>query len=158
MYSNFQYEWLYWDNLPVRVWFVRNNVLYFGDKYGNICTFRTDDDENRFKDNESNIHAEWNSVILDLSSSTHKKNIKRVSITSDAINAKLVVGYRLKKGEKQVLSKVYINSTFPKTIMIRKKAKKLSFFSLYVENNDNTAMNFSNITVAYTTGSYYKGD
>ena len=158
MYSNFQYEWLYWDNLPVRVWFVRNNVLYFGDKYGNICTFRTDDDENRFKDNESNIHAEWNSVILDLSSTTHKKNIKRVSITSDAINAKLVVGYRLKKGEKQVLSKVYINSTFPKTIMIRKKAKKLSFFSLYVENNDNTAMNFSNITVAYTTGSYYKGD
>ena len=81
-----------------------------------------------------------------------------MSITSDAINAKLVVGYRLKKGEKQVLSKVYINSTFPKTIMIRKKAKKLSFFSLYVENNDNTAMNFSNITVAYTTGSYYKGD
>ena len=158
MYSNFQYEWLYWDNLPVRVWFVRNNVLYFGDKYGNICTFRTDDDENRFKDNDTNIHTEWNSVILDLSSTTHKKNIKRVSITSDTTNAKLVVGYRLKKGEKQVLSKVYINSTFPKTIMIRKKAKKLSFFSLYVENNDNTAMNFSNITVAYTTGSYYKGD
>ena len=158
MYSNYQYEWLFWSNIPVRVWFVRNNVLYFGDKYGNICTFRDNADVNRFKDDLSNVEAEWNSIILDLNKPANKKNIKRVSITSNAVNAKLVVGYKLKKGLKQVLSKVYVNNTFPKTIMIRKKAKKLSFFSLYIENNENTAMNFSNICVIYTMGSYYKGD
>ena len=158
MYSNYQYEWLFWNNLPVRIWFVRNNVLYFGDKYGNICTFRDNNDEDRFKDNTNNVEAEWTSVILDLNKPAHKKNIKRVSITSNATNAKLVVGYKLKKGTKQVLSKIYVDNTFPRTIMIRKKAKKLSFFSLYVENNENAAMNFSNICVIYTVGSYYKGD
>ena len=54
--------------------------------------------------------------------------------------------------------KEYINSTYPKTTMIRKKAKKLSFFSLYIENKENSNMNFNAICVVYTVGSYYKGD
>lgn len=157
-YSNYQYEWYYWNNLPVRVWFVRNNVLYFGDKYGNICTFRDNDDVNRFKDNTEIVKAEWTSAILDLNSLTHKKNIKRVSVMTSSNNSSLVVGYKLKNGIKTVLSKVYENSTFPKTIMIRKKAKKLSFFSLYVENKENSNMSFNTISVVYTVGSYYKGD
>ncbi len=157
-YSNYQYEWYYWNNLPVRVWFVRNNVLYFGDKYGNICTFRDNDDVNRFKDNIEIVKAEWTSAILDLNSLTHKKNIKRVSVMTSSNNSSLVVGYKLKNGIKTVLSKVYENSTFPKTIMIRKKAKKLSFFSLYVENKENSNMSFNSASVVYTVGSYYKGD
>ena len=69
-----------------------------------------------------------------------------------------MVGYRLKGGSKQVLTKVYVNSTYPKTTIIRKKAKKLSFFSLYIENKDDTNMSFNTICVIYTVGSYYKGD
>lgn len=157
-YSNYQYEWYYWTNLPVRVWFVWNNELYFGDKYGNICKFRDNNDVNRFKDNTDNVEAEWNSAILDLNSASKKKNIKRVAIESNPTNSKLEVGYRLKGGDKQVLSKEYINSTYPKTTMIRKKAKKLSFFSLYVANDEASNMNFNSICVVYTIGSYYKGD
>ena len=78
-YSNYQYEWYYWTNLPVRVWFVWNGILYFGDKYGNICKFRDDTDIDRFKDDTKNVEAEWNSIILDLNSPAHKKNIKRVN-------------------------------------------------------------------------------
>lgn len=157
-YSNYQYEWYYWTNLPVRVWFVWNGVLYFGDKYGNICQFRDNDDTNRFKDNNDNVEAEWNSVVLDLNNPANKKNIKRVSISSNPTNSHLTIGYRLKGGDKKVLTKVYTNSTYPKTTMIRKKAKKLSFFSLYVENKENSNMNFNSICVVYTVGSYYKGD
>ncbi len=157
-YSDYQYEWFYWTNLPIRVWFVWNNELYFGDKYGNICKFRENSDVNRFKDNDKNIEAEWNSVILDLNNSANKKNIKRIAISSNPTNSKLTVGYRLKGGDKQVLSKVYTNSIYPKTTMIRKKAKKLSFFSLYIENREDTNMNFNSICVVYTVGSYYKGD
>lgn len=157
-YSNYQYEWFYWINLPVRVWFVWNEELYFGDKYGNICKFRNDNDENRFKDNTSNVEAEWNSVVLDLNNLAHKKNIKRVSLSSNPTNSQLTIGYRLKGGDKQVLTKIYTNSTYPKTTMIRKKAKKLSFFSLYIENKENSNMNFNAICVVYTVGSYYKGD
>lgn len=157
-YSDYQYEWFYWINIPVRVWFVWNNELYFGDKYGNICKFRNDTDTDRFKDADSIVEAEWNSVILDLNRPANKKNIKRVSIASDPSDSKLIIGYRLKNGNKQVLEKIYQNSTYPKTTMIRKKAKKLSFFSLYVENNEATNMNFNSICLVYTIGSYYKGD
>lgn len=157
-YSNYQYEWYYWINLPVKVWFVWNNELYFGDKYGNICKFRNNDDENRFKDNTENVEAEWNSVILDLNKPVNKKNIKRIAIQSNPTTSKLTVGYRLKGGDKQVLSKEYVDSTYPKTTVIRKKAKKLSFFSLYIENYEDTNMNFNSVSVVYTVGSYYKGD
>lgn len=157
-YSNYQYEWYYWTNLPVRVWFVWNGILYFGDKYGNICKFRDDTDIDRFKDDTKNVEAEWNSVILDLNNPAHKKNIKRVSLSSNPTDSHLTIGYRLKGGDKQVLTKIYTNSTYPKTTMIRKKAKKLSFFSLYVENKENSNMNFNAICVVYTVGSYYKGD
>lgn len=157
-YSNYQYEWFYWINLPVRVWFVWNEELYFGDKYGNICKFRNDNDENRFKDNTSNVEAEWNSVVLDLNNPVNKKNIKRVAISSNPTNSQLDIGYRLKNGDKQVLSKIYTNSTYPKTTIIRKKAKKLSFFSLYIENKEDSNMNFNSVSVIYTVGSYYKGD
>lgn len=157
-YSNYQYEWFYWTNLPVRMWFVWNNELYFGDKYGNICKFRDNEDEDRFKDNTENVEAEWNSVVLDLNNMANKKNIKRVAISSNPTTSQLDIGYRLKNGDKQVLSKVYTNSTYPKTTIIRKKAKKLSFFSLYVENKETTNMNFNSICVVYTVGSYYKGD
>lgn len=157
-YSNYQYEWYYWDNIPVRTWFVRNNVLYFGDKSGNICTFRDDTDENRFKDNTTPVSTEWNSIILDLNSLTHKKNIKRVSVSTEAPNSKMTIGYKTKRGEKEVLVKEYNNSSFPKIMMIRKKAKKLSFFSLYVENTEAFNMSFNSLCVVYTIGSYYKGD
>jgi hypothetical protein len=157
-YSDYQYEWFYWTNLPVRIWFVWNDELYFGDKYGNICKFRDDDDIDRFKDDTKNVEAEWNSIILDLNSPAHKKNIKRVALTSNPTNSHLTIGYRLKGGDKQVLTKVYTNSKYPKTTMIRKKAKKLSFFSLYIENKENSNMNFNSVCVVYTVGSYYKGD
>lgn len=157
-YSNYQYEWFYWTNLPVRVWFVWNNELYFGDKYGNICKFRDNNDIDRFKDNTENVEAEWNSIILDLNSPAHKKNIKRVSLSSNPTNSELTIGYRLKGGDKKVLTKVYTNSKYPKTTMIRKKAKKLSFFSLYIENKGNSNMNFNSACVVYTVGSFYKGD
>lgn len=157
-YSNYQYEWFYWTNIPVRIWFVWNNELYFGDKSGNICKFRDNDDIDRFKDDTENVEAEWNSIVLDLNSISRKKNIKRISIASNPSNSQLIVGYRLKGGEKQVLNKTYTNSTFPKTTIIRKKAKKLSFFSLYIENKENSNMNFNSICVVYTVGSYYKGD
>ena len=53
---------------------------------------------------------------------------------------------------------MYIDSTYPKTTIIRKKAKKLSFFSLYIENKEDSNMSFNTICVIYTVGSYYKGD
>lgn len=40
--GSYNYEWWYWDNVPVRVWANIDNTLYFGSADGQICVF---DDE-----------------------------------------------------------------------------------------------------------------
>ena len=40
--GSYNYEWWYWDNVPVRVWANIDNNLYFGTAEGQICVF---DDE-----------------------------------------------------------------------------------------------------------------
>lgn len=37
--DSFNYEWYYWDNMPVRVWCILDDNLYFGTDDGRICTF-----------------------------------------------------------------------------------------------------------------------
>lgn len=157
-YSNYQYEWYYWTGLPVRTWFVWNNKLYFGDKSGNICTFREDIDTDRYKDVDTAVKSFWSSCILDLNNLSRRKNIKRIFISSNPTNSELEVGYILKSGIKEAIDKLYINSEFPKVTAIRKQAKKLSYISLYIENQSSTDMCFNEIVIVYTVGSFYKGD
>lgn len=52
--SAFQYEWYYFDNIPVRVWFERAGFLYFGSNDGNIYRFY-----------QANEHSAANNVYLD---------------------------------------------------------------------------------------------
>ena len=40
--GSYNYEWWFWDNVPVRVWANIDNTLYFGSADGQICVF---DDE-----------------------------------------------------------------------------------------------------------------
>lgn len=157
-YSNYQYEWFYWTDIPVRTWFRWNNKLYFGDKYGNICTFRDNNDSQRYLDIDKSVKSYWSSCILDFNNLSRRKNIKKVFISSNPTTAEMNIGYITKNREKNVLDKLYINSEFPKITAIRKQAKKLSFISLYVENSGPTDMSFNEITVVYTIGSFYKGD
>ena len=37
--DSFNYEWYFWDNMPVRVWCIINDELYFGTEDGRICSF-----------------------------------------------------------------------------------------------------------------------
>lgn len=157
-YSNYQYEWFYWTNLPVKVWFVWNNKLYFGDKSGNICTFREDNEQNRYVDNEKNVECYWSSPILTLGDIAKRKNLKRIVISSNPTDAEFDIGYKLKNGTKQVLEKVYIDSEFPKMTVIRKQAKKLAYISIYMENDSKFNMCFNSIAIVYTVGSFYRGD
>ena len=159
-YSNYQLEWFYFTDIPVRVWFVWNNKLYFGDKSGNICTFREDDDENRYLDDNKNVCAYWSSMPFNLASNVYSKTVKRVMLSSnpETDKSQMTIGYMLKNGTKKVLDKVYLNSKYPKITILKKQAKKLAFIRIYIENNEATEMSFNSITMVYTEGSMYKGD
>ncbi len=37
--NSFNYEWYYWENMPVRVWSVIDGKLFFGTEDGRVCTF-----------------------------------------------------------------------------------------------------------------------
>ena len=52
--SSFQYEWYYFDNVPVRVWFEREGFLYFGSDVGKIYRFY-----------QPNEHSAANNIYLD---------------------------------------------------------------------------------------------
>lgn len=155
--TNYQYEWTLWTNLPVKLWFVWNNKLYFGDTNGNICTFR-DEEIGKYKDVDAPVEAYWETPAYELSGIAYNKNLKRVMIASEADNNELTVGYISKSGTKQVLQKVYVDSTFPKITTIRKQVKKLSFIQLYVKSENATNMNINGLSFVYTIGNLYKGD
>ena len=157
-YSNYQLEWFYFTDIPVRVWFVWNNKLYFGDKSGNICTFRNDNDVDRYKDINNPVKSYWISPYLNLGQIAYRKNIRRVMISTNPSELNMDIGYILKNGAKNVLQKIYEKSTFPKIITVRKQAKRLGYFGLYLESNNEREMCFNDITVIYTLGTLYKGD
>jgi len=157
-YSNYQLEWFYFTDIPVRVWFVWNNKLYFGDKSGNICTFRDNSDVDRYKDIDSPVKSYWISPYLNLGQIAYRKNIRRVMISTNPSDLNMDAGYILKNGTKHVLQKIYENSSFPKIITIRKQAKRLGYFALYLESNNEKEMCFNDITIIYTLGTLYKGD
>ena len=156
--SNYQYEWYFWTDIPVSLWFVWNNELYFGDKSGNICKFRDDADENRYLNDTLPVKSYWRTPFLNLGSISYKKTIKRIFISSNPTTSEMTVGYITKKGEKNVIEKLYIDSTFPKVTTIRKQAKKISYISLYIESESEKSMSFNDIAVVYTFGTFYKGD
>ena len=156
--TNYQYEWYYWTDIPVSIWFVWNNELYFGDKSGNICKFRDDNDNNRYRNVNSPVKTFWRTPFLKLGSISYKKTIKRIFISSNPTKSEMSVGYITKRGEKHVLDKVYINSDFPKITTVRKQAKKISYVSICLESENATSMSVNDLSIVYTYGTFYKGD
>ncbi len=158
-YSDYQYEWYYFTGLPIRVWFVFNGELYFGDNEGHICKFRANSDIDKYKDNTEPVKAYWDAPMLDLGSITKIKTLKNVTIASNpSEESEFDVGYILKDGKKQVLVKSYTSSAFPKVVQIKKKAKKVMYMSMYLESNNAVNMCFSEIALQYVIGGRYRGD
>ena len=112
-----------WTDLPGRLWFVWNNKLYFGDKSGNICTFK-DGNVEKYSDIGKPVEAYWSTPVYQLNGISYNKNLKRVMIASSYGTSELTVGYITKNSVKQVLQRVHVDSNFPKITSIRKQAKK----------------------------------
>ena len=51
--NSYNYEWWYWDNCPVRVWAIIDNVLYFGSADGQICVFDKEYADRTYQDSSS---------------------------------------------------------------------------------------------------------
>lgn len=154
--EQYQYEWFYWDNIPVRVFFSWNNILFFGTEDGKICRFN-----NEYKDLEKPIEVYWETPFLELNSSFFSKTIKMVTlILNPKEDCDIEFGYELDDGTTEIIKKQYHNLTddFPKTIQEKEKIKKFMFIKFYLKNNTTSKMTFERLLIEYILAGKYRGN
>lgn len=154
--EQYQYEWWYWDNLPVRVFFPWNNELYFGTSNGNICKFN-----NRYIDNNKEIKSYWETPFLELNNTQAAKTIKNITlILNPNISSDITLGYELDDGRTEIISRNYHNldNDFPKTIQEKEKIKKFMFIKFYMKNETKSKMTFERLILEYIVSGKYRGE
>ena len=154
--EQYQYEWWYWDNLPIRVFFTWNNELYFGTDKGNICKFN-----DKYIDNDEEVNSYWETPFLELNSSFFAKTIKMVTlILNPNISTDITFGYELDDGSIEIISKNYhgLDDDFPKTIQEKEKIKKFMFIKFFMKNKSTSKMTFERLIIEYILAGKYRGE
>lgn len=154
--EQYQYEWWYWDNLPIRVFFTWNNELYFGTDTGNICKFN-----NKYIDDKEEIKSYWETPFLELNSSFFAKTIKTVTlILNPGVSSDITLGYELDDGLTEIISKNYhyLDDDFPKVIQEKEKIKKFMFIKFFMKNKSTSRMTFERLILEYINAGKYRGE
>lgn len=81
MDDTFNYEWYFWNNIPVGAWLVSNNQLHFGSSEGRVCVF-----DDKYSD-RTLIRATEGDVMLTLSNSVLVYNSEIPVKVNDEIKA-----------------------------------------------------------------------
>lgn len=154
--EQYQYEWYYWDNLPIRTFFVWNNILYFGTDDGKVCKFN-----DGYLDGDIPVKAYWATPFLELNSSFFAKTIKTVTLILNPYNdCDITFGYELDDGTVEIISKSYHNLTddFPKTIQEKEKIKKFMFIKFFMKNETEYKMLFERLVIEFILAGKYRGN
>ncbi len=82
--GTFEYEWYFWTNIPARVAFEYEGVLYFGTEDGRLCRFNDDMKNSRgeimssaYSDDGEAIIAEWATNLSDDGDFMRLKTMKK---------------------------------------------------------------------------------
>lgn len=89
--NSFNYEWYYWDNMPVRVWAVINDELCFGTSDGRICRFDDEYSDRVYSPTSSGdllINFDLGRVIFNKSWGIKNNDI--IAFTTDTYRLKLL--------------------------------------------------------------------
>lgn len=76
--EQYQYEWYYWENVPVRCWFVEDGRLWFGTEDGCLMRFFDKKVAHSFNDDGRPILARWTTPEMSFDSYTKYKTIKSI--------------------------------------------------------------------------------
>lgn len=154
--SQYQYEWWYWNNLPIRVFFTWNNELYFGTDDGKICKFN-----DGYTDNGENINSYWETPFIDFNNINYAKTIKRITLVlNPKEQSDITLGYETDQGEVEIITNNYDNLTddFPKTIQEKVKISKIMFVKFFMKNNTQNRMSFNRLLIDYIYSGKYRGE
>lgn len=152
--SDYEYEWFYWDNVPVRIWFIYNDELYFGTSTGKIYKFNKS-----CLDDTIPIEAYYETGFLDLGSIIETKTIKEITlITKPEKKLEIELGYVIDDESGIIINKIFEPSTFPGIIQEKNQVKRTMYVKFYMKNNTGNKMNFCQLGIKYIYAGRYKGD
>lgn len=168
------YEWYYWENIPAVCWLKYGGRLYFGSDDGNIYRFCDESEENAYSDDGAAIEAYWKTPMMELSSASFYKNIRRVTVLSlPYARSSVKMSYNSdREWSKEALARNidlfswdkldferFSFRTIPSPIAIcsNKKMRKVAVFQVVLENRElNEPFGFLSVEVDYTTGGRIK--
>lgn len=88
--NSYNYEWYFWENMPVRVWSVVEGKLYFGTRDGRICTFDEEYSDRVFEYTESGdllVDYDENKVVYNKELAIKENDL--ISFPTDMYKVKL---------------------------------------------------------------------
>lgn len=152
--SDFQYEWYYWENVPVRGWFTFEDELYFYTTSGDICKFN-----NTCLDYNFPINCLFDTAFLDLGTIGYAKTVKRVTVvTRPYDDGEYTLSYQTVDGDQEITDKQTDASEFLSTMQEKEKIKKCMFVKFRLSNNTETKMNFYRLAISYIIAGRYRGE
>ena len=88
--ESFNYEWYFWDNMPVRVWSIIDNNLYFGTEDGRICSFDDKYVDRKYETvKQGNLLIDYDNDIIVFNKYLGVKDNDTITFTSDVFKIKL---------------------------------------------------------------------
>lgn len=152
--SGFQYEWYYWENVPVRSWFTYNDELYFTTNTGVIAKF----DNDIVTDFELPITQSFDTTFLDLGSITNAKTIKRVTVISRPYTeTQFTLSYITDEEVTAITSRTYEEGDFPNTLQEKEKIKKFMFVKFRISSDVAKKLNFYQMAVEFVYAGHFRG-
>ena len=152
--TDYQYDWYYWENVPVRGWFTFEDELYFYTTSGDICKFNDTCLDYNFP-----INCLFDTAFLDLGTLTYAKTVKRVTVvTRPYEDSEYTLSYQTVDGDQVVTDKSTTKDDFLSTLQEKEKIKKVMFVKFRLTNNTEKKMNFYRIGVLYIIAGRYRGN
>jgi hypothetical protein len=151
--SDFQYEWYYWENVPVRIWFTYNNELYFATTNGKIVKFN-----DTVYDYTTPITQLFDTSFLDLGSITEAKTVKQVTVVSRPYeDTEFKLSYITDDDVTDITTRQYDDGDFPSVLQEKEKIKKIMFVKFRLSSNVAKKMNFYQIAIEYVLAGHFRG-
>lgn len=147
--EDYQYEWYFWDNMPVRVWFIFNNELFFGTEKGEICKI------GGTQDNGVDLMSYYETPPLNFDSNSLTKTIKKLGLVYKN-NSEFTFGYILPDGITNVIDLKSGESDFPIVILEKEKVRKFLNIKFFVTSTKRLTL--EQLYIEYVFSGKYKGE
>lgn len=170
--GGYQYDWWYWEGVPVRVWYAEEESLMFGTADGAICVL---DNEcyDEVGGEKKEISCYWLTPVLDFGTRAYYKKIKNAYAVAEPYNRSAVrMAYILNGIETEVMNSrmsvfdfndmdfddwAFETDDMPRNLPSGTKAKKVMFMQIRLYNEPGRKFGLYGLTVLYTIGGKFKG-